>query len=110
MLRTSLLFFLLLTVGIVAQEGDYGDYPDYQDYAVDDYGPVQDDYGVPQDTLYHDYAQRQNTKDGYVLLTRDAFQSLLLPVYVECLSALVQSLTHCCCIDTCPCTHTHINT
>jgi hypothetical protein len=68
MLRTSFLFFLLLTVGIVAQEGDYGDYPDYQDYAVDDYGPVQDDYGVPQDTLYHDYAQRQNTKDGYVSL------------------------------------------
>ena len=71
MIRARLLFFLLLTVGIVAQEGDYGDYPDYQDYTVDDYGPVQDDYGVPQDTLYHDYAQRQNTKDGYVSLSLD---------------------------------------
>ena len=60
----------LLTIGlafVVTQEADYGDYPEYQDYAMDDYGGVQDEYGVPRDTLYHDYAERQHAKDGYVV-------------------------------------------
>lgn len=66
MFRTRILLLILFTAGTVAQQGDYGDYPEYQDYAMDDYGGVQDDYGAPQDTLYHDYAERQHAKDGYV--------------------------------------------
>lgn len=92
MIRARLLFFLLLTVGIAAQEGDYGDYPDYQDYAVDDYGTVQDDYGVPQDSLYHDYAQRQNTKDGYVLLSLYVVRNCCCVLCMSCLS--LSSYTH----------------
>jgi hypothetical protein len=44
---------LLLFPFSLAQNDDYGDYGDYQDYAGD--------YGQ-QDSLYHDYAQRQETK------------------------------------------------
>jgi hypothetical protein len=44
---------LLLLVGTtLAQMGD--EYPEYQDYA-EDYGGA--------DNLYHDYAERQNTKE-----------------------------------------------
>eukprot|EP00980_Cylindrotheca_fusiformis_P004157 scaffold909_cov135-Cylindrotheca_fusiformis.AAC.14 len=49
-LASVLSFLLLLTPSSRAQ---YDDYNDYQDYA---------DYGADQDTLYHDYAERQETK------------------------------------------------
>lgn len=49
-LATILSHILLFTPSSSAQ---YDDYNDYQDYA---------DYGANQDTLYHDYAERQETK------------------------------------------------
>jgi hypothetical protein len=44
----TILTHLLLSAPASAQE-----YEDYQDYA---------DYGAQQDNLYHDYAERQDTK------------------------------------------------
>jgi 1,4-dihydroxy-2-naphthoate octaprenyltransferase len=57
-LRSATLLLIALAATVMAQDAqdDYGDYPEYQDYAQDDYGN--------QDNLYHDYAQRQNEKDG----------------------------------------------
>jgi hypothetical protein len=48
---TILSHILLFTPSSGQQYDD--DYQDYQDYA---------DYGAQQDSLYHDYADRQDTK------------------------------------------------
>lgn len=47
----ALLTLLLCTTSTLGQ--NYDDYQEYQDYA---------DYGAQQDTLYHDYAERQESK------------------------------------------------
>lgn len=53
---TAVLLLLLASSSVVAQQYQ-DDYGDYQDYAADDYGGPQE-----QDNLYHDYAERLQTK------------------------------------------------
>ena len=57
------LALLLIVSAVMSQDYPVQDYPDYTDYA--------DSYGS-QDTLYHDYAQKQGEK-GYVSLLRSLY-------------------------------------
>ena len=50
----SLLVGAFLTSVAMGQQGDYADYQDCAD----------DAYGAGQDNLYHDYAVRQQEKEG----------------------------------------------
>jgi len=65
--RTRLILLLLTasSCGVLGQQNDYADYGDYNDqndYRDNgDYQEYADDYGQ-QDSLYHDYAARQQEK------------------------------------------------